>query len=217
MKPTTIVLADDHAIVRAGIRLMLEKIAGVEVVAEAKDGREALGMVRKHQPDILVTDIAMPFLNGIEAAGRIAREFSHVRILILSMYATEEHVQQAMKAGIAGYLLKESAPAELEIAIRALSEGKTYLSPPVSQKIVRDYRGQLNRKEDTVDLLTSRQREILQMLAEGHTAKEIAQTLNISYKTVENHRTEIMERLQIHDLPGLVRFAVRHGIVSLEQ
>jgi len=214
MKPTRIVLADDHAIVRSGIRLMLEKIPGVEIVAEARDGQEALEMIRKHQPDIFVTDIAMPFLNGIEAARRIQQEFSHVRVLILSMYGTEEHVRQAMNAGISGYVLKESAPGELEIALRALSEGRTYLSPPVSQKIIRDYRKKIRQRENPIDSLTSRQREILQMLAESHSAKEIAQKLNISYKTVENHRTEIMERLHIHDLPGLVRFAIRHGMVS---
>jgi DNA-binding NarL/FixJ family response regulator len=217
MKPIRIVLADDHALVRAGIRLILEKIKGVEVVGEARDGHEVLEMVAKHRPDILVTDIAMPFLNGIEAAARISKEFPYIRVLILSMHSTEEHVYQAMRAGISGYLLKESAPSELELAIQALADGKTYLSPPVSQRVVADYRDRLRENESPLSVLTSRQREILQMIAEGRSSKEIAQSLHISVKTVLNHRAQIMERLHIHDTPGLVRFAIRHGLVTAEK
>ena len=217
MKRIRVVLADDHTLVRAGIRLMLEKLKGVEVVAEAKDGHEVLRMVREHRPDILITDIAMPSLNGIEAAARILKEIPGIRILVLSMYATEEHVYQAIKAGISGYLLKESAPTELEIAVRAIADGKTYLCPPISDKVLTDYRDRLSGHEHPLSVLTSRQREVLQMLTEGHTAKEIAQALHISFKTVENHRSQIMERLHIHNLPGLVRFAIRHELVTPEK
>ena len=217
MQAIRVVLADDHAMVRAGIRLMLERIEGVQVVSEASDGREVLEMVRKHQPDILVTDIAMPHLNGIVAAGRIIKEYPDVRVIILSMHSTEEHVYEAMGAGVAGYVLKESAPAELEIAVKAVAAGKTYLSPQVSQYVVAGYRNRLSTNARPLSVLTTRQREILQLLAEGHNAKDIARTLNISLKTVENHRSDIMDRLNIRNLPDLVRFAIRHGLVSIDQ
>ena len=216
MKVIRVVLADDHTIVRAGIHLMLERIGGVEVVAEASDGQEVLEMVRKHQPDILVTDIAMPRLNGLDAASRVIKEFPDIGVIILSMHATEEHVYEAMGAGVAGYVLKEAAPAELEIAIKAVAGGKSYLSPPVSQFVVAGYRDRMTNNSRPLSVLTSRQREILQMLAEGRNAKDIARMLNISLKTVENHRADIMERLDIHNLADLVRFAIRHGLVMAE-
>jgi len=202
--------------VRAGIRLMIERIHGAEIVAEAQDGSEAVEMVRTHRPDILLADIAMPKLNGIEAAVRVAREFPKVRTIILSMFSTEEHVYQALKAGVSGFLLKQSAPSELEIAVSAVAEGKTYLSPPISLQVMTRYREGLSSSDHPLARLTSRQREVLQMLAEGSTSKEIARALDLSYKTVENHRTEIMHRLNIHDLPGLVRFAIRHGLAAAE-
>jgi len=217
MKVIRVVLADDHSIVRAGIRLMLERIGGVKVVAEASDGREILEMVRNHQPDIVVTDIAMPHLNGIDAAGRIVKEFPDIGVIILSMHSTEEHVSEALRAGVSGYVLKESAPAELEIALRAVADGKTYLSPQVSQHVIAGYRDRTTSDTRPISALTSRQREILQLLAEGCNAKDIARTLNISAKTVDNHRAEIMDRLNIHDLPGLVRYAIRNGLVALDR
>jgi len=216
MKPTTIVLAEDHAMVRAGIRLMIERIPDVQIVAEAKDGSEAVELVRKHRPDILIADIAMPQLNGIDAALRIGRELPQVRTIILSMYSTEEHVYQALKAGVAGYLLKQSAPSELEIAINAVAQGRTYLSPPITQHVVAQYRDGAGEAEHPLSRLTSRQREVLQLLAEGFTTKEVARALKLSSKTAENHRARIMERLGIHDLPGLVRFAIRNGLAASE-
>jgi DNA-binding NarL/FixJ family response regulator len=214
MQLIRILIADDHALVRAGIRALAQKIAGIEVVAEAADGRDALALTKLHQPDIVLMDISMPGLNGLEAAARAAKDFPSVRILILSAHADEEHVCQALRAGAAGYLLKDAGTAELEIALRAVARGETYLSPAVSKHVIADYIRRTGGESGSLELLTPRQREVLQLIAEGHTTKEIARTLHLSDKTVETHRMQLMERLDIHDVAGLVRYAIRVGLVK---
>ena len=217
MKPIRVLLADDHALVRAGIRALCQTLAGIEVIAEATDGKQALALVRAHHPDIVLMDIAMTTLNGLEATAQIRREFPQVRVIILSMHAAEDYVLQALKAGAAGYLLKDSATPELELALNAVMRGEVYLSPLISKQMVQSYMQHAGTAESPLALLTPRQREILQLLAEGHGAKDIAFRLELSVKTVETHRTQIMERLGIHDIAGLVRFAIRTGLVSSEK
>jgi len=211
------VLADDHTLVRAGIRALVEKLPNVKVVGEAKDGREAILLVRELQPDLVLMDIAMPGLNGLEATARICKEIPKVRVIILSMYANEEYVREAIEAGAAGYLVKKSAAVELEQAITAVAGGENYFSPLVSATVINNRGGRLSADRALIERLTPRQREILQLIAERHATKEIAVILNISVKTVETHRAQLMQRLNIHDVPGLVRFAIRAGLVSLEE
>jgi DNA-binding NarL/FixJ family response regulator len=213
MAPIRIVLADDHTLLRAGLHALLNKLPGIEVVGEAATGREALRLVQVHQPDLVLMDIAMPDMNGLEAATCLARDFPRVRVMMLSMHATEEHVQQALRAGVAGYLLKDAALAELELAVTAVARGETYLSPAISKHVVshiRRDRGEIS----PLDVLTPRQREILRLIAEGHSTKRIAQRLQISVKTVETHRVQLMNRLDVHEVAGLVRLAIRTGLVS---
>ncbi len=213
MRPIRVLLAEDHTLVRAGIRALLESLKNIQVVAEAADGREALRLVQAHAPDILLMDITMKEMNGLEAAARLAKEQSTTRVIILSMHADQVYVRQALKAGAAGYLLKGADVAELELAIKAVTRGDTYLSPSVSKDLVG---GLLNGKApaaNPLDDLTPRQRETLQLIAEGKTTKEIAGRLNLSIKTVETHRAQLMERLNIHDVAGLVKFAIRAGLV----
>ena len=222
MPPTRIVLADDHQLVRAGIRSLLQRLHDVQVVAEASDGAEALRLVATQQPDIVLMDIGMAGLNGLEATERIAQAFPDVRVIILSMHDNKEYVLQALRAGAAGYLLKDSAKAELELAVRAVARGETYLSPPVSKHVIADYVqhaiGAPAMPIDDIPLerLTTRQREVLRLIAAGHTSQSIANTLGISVKTVETHRAQIMERLDIHDVAGLVRYALRMGLANNE-
>ncbi len=211
---TRILLADDHTLMRAGIRSLLEKIPGVEVVGEAADGREAVALVKSTSPNMVLMDIAMAGLNGLEATARIRKEFPRVRVIILSMHANEEYVLQTLRAGAAGYLLKDSATAELELAIHAVARGDTYLSPAISKRVIDDYLGRTSGQKSFAEQLTPRQREILQLIAEGKSTKEIAYLLNLSIKTVETHRTQLMDRLDIHDVPGLVRYAMRIGLVT---
>ncbi len=213
--PLRVVLAEDHTLVRKGIRAVLRQLAGVEVVAEAADGREAIELVRRHAPDVVVMDIAMRGLNGLDATARITREFPQARVLILSMHATEEYVAQALRAGATGYLMKGADVPEFELAIRSVARGETYLTPSVSKHVVEEYLRRVGEPGD-LDVLTPRQREILQLVAEGCSTKEIAKQLHLSVKTVEAHRGEIMSRLDIHDVAGLVRWAIRAGVVSLE-
>lgn len=221
MNSTKILIADDHTLIRAGIRQLLQNINGIEVVAEASNGREALQLIQEHSPDVVLLDIAMSELNGLEVTERVSKDFPTVFVIILSMYANEEYVLQALKAGALGYLLKDSAPNELEIAINAVMRGETYLSPSISRTLINDYLRRIDgnatedkQHENVYEKLTSRQREILQLIAEGNSTKEIASKLNVSIKTVETHRMKIMERLEIHDIPGLVRYAIRAGIIS---
>ncbi len=216
MTPIRVLLADDHTLVRAGIRGLLQGLERVEVVGEAGDGQEALRLAETLRPDIVLLDIGMPGLNGLEVAGRLATVDPPVRVIILSMHISEEYVLRALRAGCAGYLLKGSAVAELEVAIRAVARGETYLSPAVSKHVVDDYVTRTGGAADPLDALTPRQREILQLAAEGHSSKEIAERLGISYRTVEAHRAQLMERLGVHDLAGLVRFAVRVGLIRPE-
>ena len=217
MNPIRIVLADDHTLVRAGIRTLCESLDGVTVVAEAADGNQVLEMVKSYRPDIVLMDITMKTLNGLEATAQIRREFSQTRVIILSMHAAEDFVQQALKAGAAGYLLKDAAVPELETAITMVMRGEVYLSPKISTLLVQSYLQQAGAVEGPLGVLTPRQREILQLLAEGHTTKDIGFRLNLSVKTVEAHRAQVMERLGIHDIAGLVRFAIRVGLVSSDK
>jgi DNA-binding NarL/FixJ family response regulator len=220
--PVRVLLADDHHLVRAGIRALLSGVVTVEVVAEASDGREALRLIEAHHPDVVCMDIGMAGMNGLEATARITRDFPGTRVIILSMHATEEYVLQALRAGAAGYLLKDAGLGELELAIRSVSRGETYLSPAVSKHVIDEYVRSTgsSRRADTdttpFDRLTPRQREILQLIAEGHTMHDIARILTISLKTVETHRAQLMDRLDIHDVPGLVRYAIRMGLVSTD-
>lgn len=216
-KPIRVGLAEDHALVRAGIRSLLEKLPGIEVVGEASDGREALEMLRAQAPDILLLDVSMPGMNGLEAAARASRQSPATRVILLSIHANEEYVQQALLAGAAGYLLKDAGTAELELALRAVARGETYLSPAVSRPVIEDYVRRVGSGASPLDALTPRQREILQMIAEGLTTKEIAKTLDLGVKTVETHRSDLMRRLDIHEVAGLVRYAVRVGLVSSER
>jgi len=213
MNPVRILVADDHHLVRAGLCALLKNLDWVEVVAEASNGREALDLVKSRQPDIVLLDIAMSELNGLEAAGRMAKEFPKVRVIILSMHANEEYVLCALREGAAGYLLKDAATLELELAIKAVSQGNTYLSPGISRQVVENYIRRADDKKEPLEQLTSRQREILQLIAEGKNTKEIGYMLNISVKTVESHRAQLMERLKIHDIPGLVRFVMRTRLI----
>jgi DNA-binding NarL/FixJ family response regulator len=214
MSPIRVVVADDHTLLRAGIRAMLAPVADIELIAEANDGQEALDLVAAHRPHVLLTDIAMPRLNGVEVTARVVKEFPHVRVIILSMYATEEHVCHALRAGAAGYLLKTADASELQFAIQAVARGEIYLTPAISRHVVNEYLRRTVGETGPLELLTPRQREILQLVAEGRSLKEIAGLLQISVKTVETHRTQLMERLGIHDVAGLVRFAIRTGVVQ---
>lgn len=213
MKPIRVLLADDHTMIRAGVRLMLERVEGVEVVAEAEGGLEALRLIELHRPDVVLIDIAMPELNGLNVTARVAKQFPEVRVIILSMHENEEYVGEALRSGAVAYLVKTASPAELELAIRAVTRGETYLSPPVSKHVVLDYVSRGGGGPRGAERLTPRQREILQMIAEGHTTKAIANRLQISVKTVEAHRTQLMDKLDIHDIASLVRYAIRTGLV----
>jgi len=209
-----IVLADDHALVRAGVRSLLASIPGVEVVAEAGDGHEALALVEKWRPRLVLMDIAMPGLNGLEATARLAKSHPETAVIMLSMHAAAEYALQALRAGAAGYLLKDADLSELELAIGAVARGQTYLSPAMSKHLVSDYRRRMAEQPDPLDRLTPRHREVLQLIAEGQTTKDIAARLKLSVKTVETHRAQLMDRLDIHDLAGLIRFAIRVGLVA---
>jgi DNA-binding NarL/FixJ family response regulator len=211
-----VVLADDHKLVRAGFRLMVNSLGAVEIVGETGNGLEALELIRTCTPHLALLDITMPGLTGIEVAARIQREQLPTKVIILSMHVDEEYVIRAVQAGIAGYLLKTADPMELELAIRAALSGETYLSPGISKHIVTDYVRRVGPGESLLDQLTARQREILQLIAEGKNTKTIAEDLKISVKTVETHRASLMDRLGVHDVPGLVRFAIRNGVIEPE-
>ena len=216
-----ILLADDHALVRAGIRSLLQGLSGIQVIAEAGEGHETLHLIKEKKPDIVLLDISMPGLNGLEITGQVTKKFPKVRIIILSMHMSEEYVLHAIRVGAAGYLLKNSGTEELELAIKSVARGEMYLSPPVSRQVITDYIERLNDKtrhkkseSGLCKILTPRQREILQLIAEGYTTKEIANKLNVSVKTVGTHRTQLMERLDIHNIAGLVRYTIRMGIIT---
>jgi len=214
LKPTRVLLADDHSLIRIGVRTLVEQLGGMEVVGEASDGRMALEMIKKHYPDLVLMDIGMAGMNGLEATARVTKDFPGVKVIILSMHATEEYVWQALRAGACGYLLKDSGLSELELAINAVMKGEMYLTPTVNKKVVMDYMERLDTDQTPIERLTRRQREILQLIAEGNTVKEIAWELNLSVKTIETHRSQLMDRLDIHDVAGLVRYAMRMGIIE---
>ena len=218
LKSVRVILADDHTLVRAGIRALLEKLPGVTVVGEAGDGRDVLNLLRAQPADVVLMDIAMPGLNGLEAAGRITREFRAVRVIMLSMHNNEEYVLRALKSGAAGYLLKKAATVELETALKRVMRGETYLSREIGLQARQPFPfyAMFGRKSP-LDQLTWRQREILQLIAEGRNTKQIAAILKISPKTVEYHRMKLMDCLNVHDIPGLVRFAFRVGLIPEEK
>jgi two-component system response regulator NreC len=216
VNPVRIVLADDHTVMRNGLRLLLERQPNLKVVGEAADGRQAVALSESANPDVVIMDIGMPNLNGIEAARQIVTHNPRTAIAILSMHSDESYVIRALKAGARAYLLKDSAEADLLAAVRALSEGKSFFSPAISRILVEDYMRQLERQgaEDTYELLTNREREILQLLAEGRTNKEVAAMLNLSLYTVGTHRTHILQKLNLHSVPELILYAVRKGIIT---
>jgi len=216
MQNVRILLADDHNILRDGIRLLLERQPGFVVVGEAADGREIVDLAREQHPDVIVMDIGMPNMNGIEATRRIVEKQPETGVVILSMHYDESYVLRSLKAGARAYLLKDALKAELISAIRAVSEGRSFFSPKISRVLQEDYVEALNRKDadDTYELLTGREREILQLVAEGKTNKEIASILNVSLYTVDTHRTHILQKLNLHSVPELILYAVRKGIIS---
>lgn len=216
MPPLRVLIAEDHVLMRAGLRLLLEQSGEVTVVAEADNGAEALRLLSLHRPDIAVLDIAMELLSGLEVAARVRAELPEVRVIMLSMHATDSYIQQALRAGARGYLLKDAAPVELSLAIAAVARGETYLSPAIASRLVRQLVQGSEEKLSGLDQLTPRQRTILRLIAEGQTTQEIAHSLAISAKTVEGHRAQLMERLDIHDVAGLVRFALRAGLITSE-
>jgi len=211
-----ILLADDHAVIRSGLRALLQQQTDFQVVGEANDGREAVALAESLHPDVVVMDLTMPILNGTEASRQIAAKFPEAAVIILTMHSDEAYVLRALKAGAKGYLLKESAESDLIQAIRAVRQGKSYFSPAVSRVLVEDYVRQLQDKdiEDSYDLLTSRERELLQLIAEGKSNKDVANLLNLSVYTVETHRGNIMNKLNLHSVPELILYAVRKGIIS---
>jgi DNA-binding NarL/FixJ family response regulator len=216
MNHVRILLADDHTVMRNGLRLLLERQPHLQVVGEAADGRQAVALSETLNPDVVVMDIAMPNLNGIEAARQIVNRNPRTAIAILSMHSDESYVIRALKAGARAYLLKDSAEADLLAAVRALTDGKSFFSPAISKILVEDYMRQLESRgaEDTYELLTNREREILQLLAEGRTNKEVANMLNLSLYTVETHRAHILQKLNLHSVPELILYAVRKGIIA---
>lgn len=211
-----ILLADDHNVMRAGLKLLLERQADMVVVAEAEDGRQAVELAALEVPDVAVIDVAMPRLNGIDAARQIIEKHPKTYVVMLSMHSDESYILRALKAGARGYLLKDSAEADLIRAIRAVWEGKSFFSPAVSRTLLEDYVRQLKQRgeEDSFDLLTTREREILQLLAEGKSNKDVANLFNLSLYTVETHRGHIMQKLGLHTVPELILYAVRKGIIA---
>jgi DNA-binding NarL/FixJ family response regulator len=216
MRPIQVLLADDHCLVRAGFHALVNSLSGFEVVAEAGDGREALRMLEKFRPDIALMDLMMPELDGLGATAQAAAVSPNTRVIILSMNAGAESVLRAMRVGAAGYLLKNVAPSELELALRSVARGQTYLCAAASQHVIAGY-VQKAGDGDPLDRLTCRQREVLQLVAQGCTTKEVARKLEISVKTAETHRSMLMQELGIHDLAGLVRFAIRTGLISADE
>jgi DNA-binding NarL/FixJ family response regulator len=214
MKPIRVLLADDHELMRAGIRSLLKDLDGFDVVGEAANGREALGLVKDLCPDIVLMDILMPEMNGLDATARMVTRFPKVRVVILSMYAGEEHVLQALRAGASGYLLKNIGPAEMEQALRKVAAGDKHITVAVAKHLKAAVLE--DGKTTSLDRLTPRQREVLQLVAEGNTSKQIAKKLGITAKTADAHRGELMQALDIHDLAGLVRFAIRTGFASAD-
>lgn len=223
MNNTTVLLVEDHTLVRAGLRTLVEGFEGFQVVAETGDGREAVRLARQWAPNIALIDISMPGLNGLDATALILRETPETRVVILSMHTAENYVLEALRAGAVGYVAKDAAVDELERALRAVLKGERWLSPAVSRHLLDEYLRLIRNQPPTTEihsglgLLTARQREILQLIAEGRSTREIAERLSVSTKTVETHRNQIMERLNIYDIAGLTRFAIRVGLIDVER
>ena len=216
MKKLRILLADDHGVVRKGLRFLLETEPDLEVIGEAADGRQAVDMTGELHPDVVVMDIAMPRLNGIDATGQIVRQHPEVGVIMLSMYSDEEYLVRTLTAGAKGYLLKDSAETDLVRAVHSVSDGKPFFSPAIAKTLLEDYVRRLQQRglADSYDLLSDREKEVLQLLAEGKTNKEVATVLNLSTHTVETHRTHIMQKLSLHNTAEIVLYAVRKKIIS---
>jgi RNA polymerase sigma factor (sigma-70 family) len=218
MHKIRLLLAEDHTIVRKGLRALLEGEVGVEVIGEAEDGREAVEMTRQLLPDVVLMDITMPGLNGLEATRQIKKWFPEVKVLVLTRHANEEYIFQILRAGASGYVVKKAAPTELVLAIQAVYRGDSFLSPSISRPVIEEYIRQAEAMiENSYDRLTDREREVLQLIAEGHSTQEIAELLHISIKTVQNHRARLMDKLNIYSTAELTRYAVRKGVISLDQ
>jgi len=227
MNPLRVILVDDHNLVRAGFRSLLENIPEVEIVAEAENGYSALELIRTHKPDLVLMDIALPDITGLDVTAQVIQEYPSIKVVLLSMYDNEEYVLRALDIGAAGYLLKDADANEFELAIHAIANGKAYLSPAISSRVIESYQARVSAPKQPINPpavsqhlvdshLTARQREVLRLIAEGFTTKEIAQQLNLSVKTVDAHRTQLMRELDIHEIAGLVRYAIRIGLVSAE-
>src|SRR5215216_696338 len=216
MKSIRVLIADDHALVRAGIRALVEKIEGVVVVGEAGKGKEALELVAELKPNLMLLDITMPEGSGFEVLDQVSKNFPEVRVIVLTVHEAGEYAIRALREGAAGFLPKSAASTELEQAIQAVIRGEVYISPETSQKTLLAF-GKGTTKRDLLDTLSPRQREVLRLIAEGKTTKQIAQILDISVKTVETHRAQLMERLDIHDVAGLVRYAIIVGLIKVDE
>ena len=216
MKQTRVLLADDHTLIRAGLRLVVDQEPEFTVVGEAADGRQAVALAQSLKPNIVVMDIGMPGLNGIEACRQIRESLPETQVVMLSMHSDEGYVLRALKAGARAYLLKDSAEADLARAIRAASEGKSFFSPAISKMLVEDYVRQMQERklEDSYDLLTTRERELVQLLAEGKNNKDVANLLNLSLHTVETHRSNIFQKLNLHSGAELILYAIRKGVIT---
>jgi two-component system response regulator NreC len=210
-----VLLAEDHTIVRKGLRSLLDGEAGIEVIGEAEDGREAIEKVQQLRPDVVLMDITMPGLNGLEATRQIKKRFPEVKVVVLTVHANEEYIFQILRAGASGYLVKQAAPTELLSAIQAAYRGESFLSPSISKKVIEEYiqQAEATAEQDSYDQVTNRQREVLQLIAEGHSNREIAELLHISVKTVETHRANLMDKLDIHSTAELTQYAIRKGVI----
>jgi DNA-binding NarL/FixJ family response regulator len=219
MTKTRVLLAEDHTIVRKGLHALLDAEAAIEVIGEAQDGREALAKAEQLRPDVVVMDITMPGLNGLEATRLIKKRFPEVKVLILTVHSDEEYIRQILRAGASGYLVKQAAPHELTSAIQAVQRGESYLSPSVSKKVVEEYvrHAAGAAEEDSCERLTDREREVLQLIAEGSSTRDIAEMLHMSVKTAESHRARVMRKLDIHSTAELTQYAIRKGVISLDE
>lgn len=218
MKKITVFLSDDHALFREGLRVLLEAEDDIEVIGEAENGQRAVGETKRLQPDVVLLDIAMPLLSGVEAARRIVREVPATKVLMLSTYSDDQHVRQAVEAGATGYLMKETASKDLLCAIREASKGNAYFSPPIAKRLLNQWPNQQSQSRSaSLPALTSRQTEVVQLVAEGYSTKQIAGLLFVSAKTVEKHRQAVMDKLNIHDVASLTRYAVSAGVVDLHR
>jgi len=214
-KKTTVLLCDDHTIFREGLRLLLETAGDIEVVGEAENGHRAVGEAKRHQPDVVLLDIAMPLLNGVEAARQIAREVPAAKVLILSSYSDEQYVRHAIAAGASGYVMKQTTSDDVLRAIREASKGNAYFSPPIARRLFRQWRGRVPESKPTAaPALTARETEVLQLIAEGYSTRQIGALLEVSFKTVEKHRQTLMKKLDIHEIATLTRYALSCGIVE---